>query len=257
MRLATLFLSLVLVSQAWATSCPDKIRYTSGAYLKNGDRYYYPNGAYAIRSADRLYYPGGSYLKNGDRVYYPTGSYLQNGDRLYYPSGSYLKNGDRYYYSNGGYFKRGDTFYHESGSYARRNGKLYREDGSKTVFPLELSSKVGTYGRLWAQVSATEEALNLAFNHSLVDESQAKVRARWNGVVFGDFSFRFNTGNTGENVHVNVDAGQIDCQLLPGGGGNGTTFTVRGAAGQARVKLRAGHDGQAIRQAIKKVLDQF
>lgn len=254
------YLKLILVLMVAAVlaagdECPTKIKYPDGSYLKNGNNYYYRNGTSLIKD-NRIYYPGGNYLKNNETVYYPNQNYLQHNGVLYYPNGNQLRNNDRYYYRNGNDMRNGERFYYSNGNYARHNGKLYRPDGSETAFPVYLTENIDSYGILDAEVRAVSERVEINFNGTLIDTTEVKMDARWNGTTFDQFEFMIQTGVPGEEVLVQLLGSMTQCYLA-GNGPQPSAFTVYGKAATVQVKPNPGYNPDLLKTELQRLLDSL
>lgn len=240
---------------AGALPCPEKIKYSTGNYLKLGDYYYYSTGNGLIRGG-HIYYPTGGFLKRDNNVFYPNGGYLQRDQNLYYPNGGALKRGDDYLYANGNYLKRDANFYYENGNIARRNGVLYRQDGTVTVFPITLIERIGSYGDVIAEVKAESERVVVDFHDLLVQGAGAHLSALWNESQFAYFQLRLNTGVPGEDVFVRAGDGGIVCSLQPENPFP-TIFELYGTAATVEVRTKPGFDPVEIRKVLQTALDSL
>ena len=104
-HLFVFFLATLFALSAHAAPCPERLNYSDGSSLKNGNLLYYPNGS-PIGNANVILYPnsfqgrGGLLLGMSD-AYYPDGSQMMSGRTVYYANGRLMSDGIRHYNAQG------------------------------------------------------------------------------------------------------------------------------------------------------------
>lgn len=239
---------------AIAVICPPSIEYLNGAKLKQDDRYFYSDGA-PLLVGERVYYDNGVSFKNGNAFYYSNGTALTRDNTIYYPNGNLLRRGDRFYYANGNTLKNGEVFYYRNGNVARRGGKLYRPDGTLTPFPLRIEEPVGTVGDILVDIEGMKERIDLGFSNLMQISKGVKLVGVWDEATFTQIDLTLQTGAAHEEVHVQVSAGGVQCDL--GGSGGGDKFKLFTPAANLNVTVNPGYNANKVRAALEKALQDL
>lgn len=241
-----------MAANAYAETCPDKIHYGNGRYLRSGSNFFYPNGNYLI-SGNSGYYPNGSYFKSGQDYYFTNGDYLQKGSSIYYRNGPSFKSDNNFYYPNGSYLKSGSDFYYPNASYARKGSTLYLPNGEQTQFPVALTTAFGDRTASF-NVSANSATLTLSLDAISTAEVNGFFKIDMNGTG-AIFNIDVGGQQNGQVQLILGSDGSIDCSLT--GGVTPRHFVLTGNAATVTVDVKDGYDAERVRAVLKKALDSL